>query len=59
MDMQAIIKHKLSYFQQVQKEIDSRKTKARKPVHLCYEDIGYRSKLFTIIKTNMIALEAF
>ena len=28
MDMQAIIKHKLSYFQQVQKEIDSRKTKA-------------------------------
>ena len=29
MDMQAIIKHKLSYFQQVKKEIDSRKTKAR------------------------------
>ena len=28
MDMQAIIKHKLSYFKQVQADIDSRKTKA-------------------------------
>ena len=28
MDMQAIIKHKISYFKQVQKEIDTRKTKA-------------------------------
>ena len=28
MDMQAIIKHKLSYFNQVQADIDSRKTKA-------------------------------
>ena len=28
MDMQAIIKHKSSYFKQVQADIDSRKTKA-------------------------------
>ena len=28
MDMQAIIKHKLSYFKQVQADIDSRKTKS-------------------------------